>query len=200
MRTCGMELVSLLCSGRADPDVLAYDPATQMRRHAWVRPKEAETSLSHSLGDVAAWYGALGVGLLSQSEREAQQPMADDLKSPLVPVWLLHGGDHFTTLFSCDPPAAVSDAAASEAATAPAATYPLVDGSAVGSAKLWHWNGLPPAGPRMALLALAPPHDDDDDAYGKGNGRALGVAKPAPETMASPYRKPKRGEVSALAT
>jgi len=182
MHTCSMELVSLLCGGRADPDVLAYDPATQRRRSAWVRAKAPV----EAAGPAPAWllpHGSLGVGLLSQSEREAQQPVADDLKSPAFPVWLLHGGDHFTTLFSADPPLGDS--------LGDTPRYPLVEGSVVGAATAWHWNGLPPAGPRMALLSLAPPAKDGKD----GKPAALAAAKPAPETIRTTYKKPKEGEV-----
>lgn len=39
------------------------------------------------------------VGILSFSELESNVPVCDSLKSPTLPVWILHGGDHFTTLF-----------------------------------------------------------------------------------------------------
>jgi len=39
------------------------------------------------------------VGLLSASEVETGIPLADSLKNPVFPIWIIHGGDHFTLLF-----------------------------------------------------------------------------------------------------
>lgn len=69
---CAMELVSLLLSGRATSNILAYDSITQVKQ--------------------PAWSSALGVGLLSTHESDGQ-PLADDLKTPQTPVWVLHGGN-----------------------------------------------------------------------------------------------------------
>ena len=49
-------------------------------------------------------------------------------------MWVLHGGDHFTLLISAN-------------------GKPLSD-QAGATHELLHWNGLPPAGPRMATFAL----------------------------------------------
>ncbi len=39
------------------------------------------------------------VGLLSMSEVDTGIVVADALKNPIYPIWILHGGDHFTLLF-----------------------------------------------------------------------------------------------------
>ena len=64
--------------------------------------------------------------------------MCNALKSPQQPVWLLHGGDHFTILFA-------ASASAGAAAADPQPDEPFV---------LHHWNGLPPHGPRMATVTI----------------------------------------------
>jgi len=56
--------------------------------------------------------------------------MAEALKSPPHPVWILHSGDHFTLAW--------------------AQTAPSPDAGA--KFKLYHWNGLPPGGPRLAEM------------------------------------------------
>lgn len=84
------------------------------------------------------------VGLLSLSELESSIPVCDSLKSPRQPVWVLHGGDHYTVLFAAADglpaaTAAADDDGAEDAGDA--AAEPMM---------LMHYNGLPPAGPRMA--------------------------------------------------
>ncbi|GBG24018.1 Hypothetical Protein FCC1311_002362 [Hondaea fermentalgiana] len=100
-----------------------------------------------------------GVGLLSFSELESGIPVHDQLKKPAHPVWVLHGGDHFTVLFS----------------ETPLDTYkpPL---------ELWQFNGLPPAGPRMAHITI----------------RGDKEAEPAPEQHQEAYFKPAVGEIEDI--
>ena len=96
-----------------------------------------------ALGNVGA-FGADGaphdwpagdVGLLSFSELETGIAVCDALKTPRLPVWLLHGGDHFTLLH--------------------AATRRAVGGGGDDATLvLRHWNGLPPAGPRLATVTV----------------------------------------------
>jgi hypothetical protein len=88
------------------------------------------------------------VGLLSLSELESSIPVCDSLKSPRQPVWVLHGGDHYTVLFAAADglPAATAATAAADAAAAEDAG----DAAAAEPMMLMHYNGLPPAGPRMA--------------------------------------------------
>jgi len=40
-----------------------------------------------------------GIGLLSLTEYETGIPVHDSLKFPCLPVWVIHGGDHFTVLY-----------------------------------------------------------------------------------------------------
>jgi hypothetical protein len=111
---CAMELVSLLLCGRATSNILAYDSITQVKQPAWSTQ--------------------LGVGLLSTHESDGQ-PLADDLKSPQTPVWLLHGGDHFTVLFVTDRVSNLNQGFSDQI--------------------FYHWNGLKPGGPRMAKLSIS---------------------------------------------
>ena len=71
------------------------------------------------------WPVALGVGMLSSAELDSGITICNQLKSPSQPVWILHGGDHFTLAW------ASSSATAPPAA--PTASTPFV---------LHHWNGL----------------------------------------------------------
>jgi hypothetical protein len=51
----------------------------------------------------------LKVGLLSFAEVETGIPICDELKSPVNPVWIVHGGDHFTLLMAEKHPPADPD-------------------------------------------------------------------------------------------
>ena len=75
---CGTELISLLLGGVARCNVGAYDPAS---------------------GAKVTWRTAGDVGLISADELESGVPVCDVLKSPLKPVYVMHGGDHFTVLW-----------------------------------------------------------------------------------------------------
>lgn len=155
---CMMELVSLLLSGKATSNILAYDPITQKKQPAWNN-------------------SPLGVGLLSSHEYDGQ-PLADDLKNPKTPVWLLHGGDHFTVLFSTlkntksllqnniENDETVNDEI--DENNKPFSNKPF-----------YHWNGLKPNGPRMAYLDITSPYQ----------------LKQAPVIMKMNYRKPEQGEI-----
>lgn len=111
---CSSELVSLCLRGVAGGNVGAF--AGDGSCFNW--PLDTE----------------FGVGLLSHLEVESGIPLCDALKFPRVPVWLCHGGDHFTVLFKGD-------------------------GDAT-SFQVHLWNGLPPGGPRLAQLKLKAPRGD----------------------------------------
>lgn len=97
---CSSELMTLMISGLPSGNFSAFS--------ATGSPNDLESPF--------------GIGLLSLDELTTGVPICDGLKSPRLPVWILHGGDHFTTLFA---PTSKSSAADS----------PLT---------LYHWNGLPP--------------------------------------------------------
>ena len=104
----------------------------------------------------------LDVGIISMTAVTSSIPMADAYLNPTTPVWLLHGTDHFTVLF-----------ADKEIAERSEEDREIV---------LQQWNGLPPAGPRMATVRLSLP----------ANSEAAG---PAPEKHAPTYAKPLAGEI-----
>jgi len=191
------------------------------------------------------------VGLLSRSEVETGIPVCDALKRPARPVWLVHGGDHFTVLFrpwwgggaAADARAAVAAADADADAGGASATAAAGAGAAgdvkaafarifaelvkqgvapnaaaaqalqqaaaeaakpaaksakaapAGGAQLpalpfLHWNGLPPGGPRMAAVAVAP-------RAGPGRGPD-GAVGPAPAAHTPGYVKPVPGEIDSV--
>ena len=98
---CTSELVMLLITGQANGAVGAYNDAGK-KIHL---PR-------------------CQVGLLSFAEAETGVLLADELKSPEYPVWLIHGGDHFTLLFANQHP-----------------TPPFVPDAWF---ELFFWNALPP--------------------------------------------------------
>jgi len=51
-------------------------------------------------GDKYSLDNPFGIGILSYSTYELKIPIHESLMSPKYPVWILHGGDHFTVLFS----------------------------------------------------------------------------------------------------
>jgi hypothetical protein len=111
---CTTELMSLLMRGVANGNVGAY---------------------SQTGAKVDHFAGCNKIGLLSTSEIETSIPIADSLKSPSDSVWILHGGDHFTTAWS---------------------SAPSQENEA--EFQLTQWNGLPPGGPRLATLVVSAPN------------------------------------------
>ena len=74
------------------------------------------------------------IGILSVLEQETGVPLADSLKSPPRPIWIVHGGDHFTVMFM------------------------QPDEMSLSKFSVWHWNGLPPSGPDMSQLVVEAPN------------------------------------------
>jgi len=107
---CTTELMSLLLRGVAAGNIGAFS---------------ADGSRNSN------WDGA-EIGLLSKGEKDTGIPVADGLKSPKLPVWILHGGDHFTVAWT--------------------AASPSTDVGA--KFVLHHWNGLPPGGPKLASMEV----------------------------------------------
>jgi hypothetical protein len=140
---------------------------------------------------------SVGLLSIAEAEQPSG-PLCDGLKTPGAPVWVpaalpcpaqpipghapplvrataagfplkelcvahlttqvLHGGAHFTLVFAAGPDDAVPMRAVGKGADPPAPP-PL---------ELYHWNGLPPGGPRMSKLQVT----------------ATRVAAPAPPTCA----------------
>jgi len=126
---CTTELMSLLLRGEASGNVGAFN----------------------AIGQPHDWKVSLGLGLLSSTEKDTKIPICNGLKSPSLPVWIIHGGDHFTLAWQEKP--------------------------AVGSKfELWHYNGLPPGGPRLAKMGI--------DAH-------KGVAKEASNIVEAKYYEPE---------
>ena len=145
---CGTELISLIISGVARGNVGAYEQGG---------------------GAKVTWRARGEVGLISADELESGVPVADELKSPTLPVYVVHGGDHFTVLWhpmvsaqallqarvkalftelasgpGAMPPneaAAKALAQAADHARTDPAYLPLSGGNFFDVA---HWNGLPP--------------------------------------------------------
>jgi hypothetical protein len=63
------------------------------------------------------------------SEIDTSIPIADALKFPVYPIWIVHGGDHFTVIFCQQIP----------------------DNE---SFELYHWNGLPPGGKENVMYFI----------------------------------------------
>lgn len=151
---CTSDLVSLCLRGEANGNVGAFQPISD----------ENGENIKIS------WPDGLGVGLLSMDEYQTKIPVADALKTPTHPVWILHGGDHFTVLWS------------------ESLKYPNID-DAEEEFSLLHWNGLPPNGPRLARLNIqakeqAPPAPKKRKAptqYEPVVGEVEGIVQADPE-------------------
>jgi hypothetical protein len=119
------------------------------------------------------WPPALGVGMLSSSELEGSMTICNALKSPAQPVWVLHGGDHFTLAWA----AAAGGAGDGE-------SPPTVPSTTPSEFILYHWNGLPPHGPRMATITVTAP---------------LGAAPPVEDgPRESTFQPPIPGEIEGI--
>eukprot|EP00978_Attheya_sp_CCMP212_P004822 scaffold10619_cov41-Attheya_sp.AAC.2 len=112
---CTTELMNLLLFGVARGNVSAYGGMTRT-------------------GQKDTWRKSSHVGLLSIDEVESGISLADELKNPSHPIWILHGGDHFTILWAANT---------------------STKNDEENSLELHHWNGLPP-NRRMARLRLEP--------------------------------------------
>lgn len=114
---CSFEMQSLLMRGTAQGNIGAFNPLAPTNKIDW----KEDT----------------GVGLLSKAfEKDSGMPVCDRLMSPSTPIWIIHGGDHFTTMFSPTP----------------------IDDSKGKTFTLYLWNGLPPGGPRMTTLTVTAPN------------------------------------------
>eukprot|EP00039_Didymoeca_costata_P020301 m.340788 g.340788 ORF g.340788 m.340788 type:complete len:543 (+) comp19533_c0_seq1:21-1649(+) len=127
---CSSELLSLLLKGNANGNLGAYGPTGGTKVSFYSKDDEH-----------------LSIGMLSMAELDGGGvPLADDLKSPDAPFWIIHGGSHFTIMF-LDP--------SNEKLDLPVLTdenrHMDISPKAI---KLLHWNGLPPGGPRMTSLQL----------------------------------------------
>jgi hypothetical protein len=114
---CSSELMSLLIRGNADGNFGAISQSTGK-----VIPDEV-------------WGKNCGYGMLTlpaAASGDAAVPQANALMFPSHPIWVIHGGDHFTVLAkACD-----------------------------NKDKLfWHFNGLPPSGPSSTLLLIEASQD-----------------------------------------
>ena len=166
---CTTELVNLALCGHARGSVGAY-------------PVNKD-------GSTRVWRSPFGVGLLSSVEEEQGLTLADGCKSPSRPVWLLHGGDHFTVLWA---PGAVPPAALEAEADPRPAEAAAVD--------LLVWNGLPPGGPTLYELALK--------TWGAVAAAAAHPAAHAADTEGAPdlsgwfgnetYSKPRVGQLEEV--
>ncbi|GMH74801.1 hypothetical protein TL16_g06560 [Triparma laevis f. inornata] len=74
---CGTELINLAIFGKATPNVGAYNPDDDNKKVAFTPTP---------------------IGLISKSELSSV-PVADHWKAPTHPIFIVHGGDHFTLLF-----------------------------------------------------------------------------------------------------
>jgi len=97
---CTTELMNLLLCGVSRGNVSAYEDD----------------------GRKVTWRVAGEVGLISRVEADTGCPLADELKGPKMPVYVVHGGDHFTLLWA---PTSQEDRPS-------------------GEVEFVHWNGLPP--------------------------------------------------------
>eukprot|EP00947_MAST-08B_sp_MAST-8B-sp1_P002785 g2785.t1 len=102
---CSSDLMSLLLRGVASANIFAYDPLAAAKSGGSDSKEDGDGDDKDKEGGGAPkvdWPAEVEVGLLSTTEKEFNMPVCDRLKAPAVPVWILHGGDHFTTAFAVD--------------------------------------------------------------------------------------------------
>mmetsp|Transcript_348 Transcript_348/g.640 ORF Transcript_348/g.640 Transcript_348/m.640 type:complete len:520 (+) Transcript_348:107-1666(+) len=128
------------------------------------RPDDSVSAYSPS-GSKRSWGEPCSVGLLSGMEHEQKFLVIDELKIPRHPVYVLHGRDHFTLAFQ--------------------PSGRVTEGEIAGDFQLVHWNGLPPAGPRVAVLQVSAPCGASAPAPGSAS-EGVGIEyKPTPNTIDS---------------
>lgn len=158
---CSSELLMLLVRGEANGNVGAYDlavPGTIAQVSSASQPGQPPAV---AVAGKVTWTSKLEVGMLSLDEADSGVPLADKLISPEKPVWIMHGGDHFTVSWMSNP---------------------LSSGESDMGKKfdMLHWNGLPPAGPRLAHMIVTAPS---------------GSRGPAPKKHKPAYYKPIPGQI-----
>jgi hypothetical protein len=140
---CTTELMGILICGQAKGNVSAYNTTGDRMTYA-------------------NGVNNFGIGLLSNIEIEgAGVPVNDVLKCPQYPIYILHGGDHFTLLFDLE--------ARNEEEREKNVPF-----------EMFHWNGLPPLGPRMCKLSIIAPS---------------GARAKNPEKYEATFYKPEAGEI-----
>ena len=165
---CTSELMGLLLAGTANGNVGSYGPVG---------------------GAKCDWPKHTSVGMLSYNEVDHSIPVCDQLKSPNVPIWILHGRDHFTFCFQTKYTKTEEDDDKDTVMTNVAATEgenkedDANSKSTTEIYEMYHYNGLPPAGPRMCKLTLTTKH---------------GTVGPAPENSkdgVAQHMTPKVGSI-----
>ena len=119
---CTSELICLLMYGHANGNIGAYD----------------------TLGNKIEAKQQVDIGLLSMDECRHGITVADRLKRPKLPIFVVHGIDHVTLIF--DPTLTAIDTR--EISTT------KNDGNEKYVFNLYHYNGLPPNGPKMEMMEL----------------------------------------------
>eukprot|EP00391_Amoebophrya_sp_Ameob2_P012829 CAMPEP_0178996772 /NCGR_PEP_ID=MMETSP0795-20121207/8557_1 /TAXON_ID=88552 /ORGANISM="Amoebophrya sp., Strain Ameob2" /LENGTH=623 /DNA_ID=CAMNT_0020689205 /DNA_START=74 /DNA_END=1946 /DNA_ORIENTATION=- len=165
---CTAELLSLFMRGTASPD-FEHDCVQEPGSDAL--GAEASTSTTSPV-----------CGLLTSLEIESGAPMAAAFKNPPAPIFILHGGDHYTLLWQ------------ENAGSAPDADSKSITSSGACSKmkKTFHFNGLPPAGPRLCTIDLRAPA-----SLSTSSGAAS-----SPSGSSNPnrnrYVKPEPGEIEDI--
>jgi len=148
---CSFELMSLLLRGNASADIGAFNQVTRAPQD-WNRDEV--------LG---------GVGMLSaEFEKRVGVQICNALKIPKAPVWIVHGGDHFTVMIAS--PKSFQDA--------------IDSSSKPRTIRLLTYNqGPPPVGPRLATIDVMAPVGSR--TCSKGSHKAT-------------YFKPIEGEIDSV--
>ena len=172
---CTSELMSLLMRGSADGNVGSYG-LTGGSKIDW--------------GDHTC-----DVGMLSYNEIDHSIPVCDKLKSPTTPIWLLHGRDHFTFLFLVskeedqkeEEEDDTSSSSSSFSLSGERKSTSTDQGKgAMCAYEMYHYNGLPPNGPRMTKVSFDLPSGKKGIVGPAPNTHEEGVVKfrtPVPNTI-----------------
>lgn len=100
----------------------------------------------------------------------SEAPVGPHLQNPGLPIWIVHGGAHYTTLFCMD--GAFSRTEDERMIAIDRTPNPV---------NFWHFNGLPPGGPRMSTFVCTwdPPihHDAMFESAGGESEKPLDVER-----------------------
>ncbi len=127
---CTSELICLLLYGYANGNVGAYDSTT---------------------GNKIETAEQVDIGLLSMDECRHGIQVSDKLKRPKLPIFLLHGIDHVTLMF--DPTLTAIDKREMSITNNTTDDNNNNNNTKV-TFTMYHYNGLPPNGPRMEMMKL----------------------------------------------
>ena len=119
----------------------------------------AQQDVEHRYGKTAVVASTTPAALVPRSHHmlseeigflTTEDPVGPHLQNPRFPIWVVHGGSHYTVLFCTDPDFSKSEE-----------DRMIAVDKTPSPVEFFHFNGLPPGGPRMVRMICSwdPPID-----------------------------------------